>query len=57
MSAESLSDGAPPRALITGFRGFTWHYLARELEAGVSGFRDSNMGLKRAGRAFTTPTL
>jgi GDP-6-deoxy-D-talose 4-dehydrogenase len=37
MSAESLSDGAPPRALITGLRGFTGHYLAQELEA--AGYR------------------
>lgn len=37
MSAESPSDGAPPRALITGLRGFTGHYLAQELEA--AGYR------------------
>jgi nucleoside-diphosphate-sugar epimerase len=36
MSAESLSDGVP-RALITGLRGFTGHYLAQELDA--AGYR------------------
>ncbi len=37
MSVASLSDGAAPRALITGLRGFTGHYLALELEA--AGYR------------------
>jgi nucleoside-diphosphate-sugar epimerase len=37
MSAESLSDSVSPRALITGLRGFTGQYLARELEA--AGYR------------------
>jgi len=37
MSAEFLSDGVPPRALITGLRGFTGRYLARELE--TAGYR------------------